>query len=50
MGDGARRGCPPSLTVAERRGLLSRERALDVDVGLTADFGGGSGAAIGPSF
>ena len=49
IGDGARRGRPPSLTVAERRGLVSREKALD-EVGLTAEFGGAPGTVIGPSF
>jgi hypothetical protein len=44
MGDGARRGLAPSLTVAERRGLVSILKGL-VEVGLTAEFGG-----TGPSF
>jgi hypothetical protein len=45
MGEGARRGFVPSLTVAERRGLVSRgrEKGCDFAVGLTAEFGGGLG-------
>jgi len=43
MGDGARRGLAPSMTVAERRGLVSREKGIAFEVGLIAVFGGGPG-------
>lgn len=43
MGEGARRGLEPSLMVAERRGLVSREKGMFLAVGLTAVLGGGLG-------
>lgn len=47
MGEGARRGLTPSLIVAERRGLCSREKGALFNVGLTALLGGGFGGDNG---
>lgn len=49
MGEGARRAFEPSLIVAERRGLVSREKGMDLAVGLTAVLGGGDGGERRPS-
>lgn len=49
MGEGARRGFAPSLSVAERRGLVSREKGTVFAVGLTAVLGGGDGGEKRPS-
>lgn len=49
IGEGARRGLEPSFIVAERRGLVSREKGIVLGEVLTAVFGGGEGGPLRPS-